>query len=927
MSEIKSLVWTKTAAGYTATGETGRFYSIVRHNGQFRLAGGGGHADQTLGTLKFLKAKCDEIEYAVVTDARTEADEQAREDRAKALKAFGGQYKTPANTTAEEDAVKAERKPSVLSKLVKPVAEPTAPHLIVKARAGTGKTTTLVGALEVLWGRTPRTAKGDPIVPSPQQRAVWDAVALSKGAKKVAFVAFNVSIKDELQRRVPPGCEAMTSHGLGNRALRSAFGNLRLDKGRVDTILEEMLEKDVWTLRRQHGPMVTAVKELVSMCKANLKEGTPDELDELVAHYEIELDGTKAQVYDLVPQVLDRCKEFGRDRAMDFDDMVWGPVALDLPMPKYDLLMVDECLPGWTPVMVGDGSSKEIKDVEVGDVVRSYDTSTGRAKNCKVTAVQRVPNRKPLVKVTVKQNHRTGTNRKRNFVVCTTDHKLWTVNRGWVEAGQIQLDDVVVVETAAPTTQKGKISAAGRDRLSEIHVGNEKGSGHGASAEEFNRIKGGNGRGPTTPQRLLLEALGAGWQAEYVVALGGRYDGYPTNYKIDVANPRHKIAIEIDGNSHRGKELLDAKKDEYLRANGWTVYRVTNRQIARDFAGVLQDVCPDGTSCPMPATVTAVEPTYITEHYVYDITVEDCHNFYANGILVHNCQDLNRAQQALVRKAAKRLVLCGDDRQAIYGFAGADSDSLPRMEAELGATGQGCEVLPLTVTRRCGKRIVAEAAAIVPDFEAHESNGEGLVRRSVWDGESKACYRNEARDGDMLLCRVNAPLVQECFWFLKNGRKASIQGRNVGEGLIRLVRKVTDDDDTTPATRLVELLGRWLDEETRKEQAKKNPDDDRLINLGDRHDCIVVFTEGAGTAGDVVRKIEEVFTDDKAKPGIRLSSIHRAKGLEARRVFLLEPERATVPHPMAKTAWQVGQEFNLRYVAITRAIEELVYVS
>jgi len=627
------LVWTKTAAGYTATGETGRFYSIVRHNGQFRLAGGGGHADQTLGTLKFLKAKCDEIEYAVVTDARTEADEQAREDRAKALKAFGGQYKTPANTTAEEDAVKAERKPSVLSKLVKPVAEPTAPHLIVKARAGTGKTTTLVGALEVLWGRTPRTAKGDPIVPSPQQRAVWDAVALSKGAKKVAFVAFNVSIKDELQRRVPPGCEAMTSHGLGNRALRSAFGNLRLDKGRVDTILEEMLEKDVWTLRRQHGPMVTAVKELVSMCKANLKEGTPDELDELVAHYEIELDGTKAQVYDLVPQVLDRCKEFGRDRAMDFDDMVWGPVALDLPMPKYDLLMVDEA------------------------------------------------------------------------------------------------------------------------------------------------------------------------------------------------------------------------------------------------------------------------------------------------------QDLNRAQQALVRKAAKRLVLCGDDRQAIYGFAGADSDSLPRMEAELGATGQGCEVLPLTVTRRCGKRIVAEAAAIVPDFEAHESNGEGLVRRSVWDGESKACYRNEARDGDMLLCRVNAPLVQECFWFLKNGRKASIQGRNVGEGLIRLVRKVTDDDDTTPATRLVELLGRWLDEETRKEQAKKNPDDDRLINLGDRHDCIVVFTEGAGTAGDVVRKIEEVFTDDKAKPGIRLSSIHRAKGLEARRVFLLEPERATVPHPMAKTAWQVGQEFNLRYVAITRAIEELVYVS
>ncbi len=33
------------------------------------------------------------------------------------------------------------------------------------------------------------------------------------------------------------------------------------------------------------------------------------------------------------------------------------------------------------------------------------------------------------------------------------------------------------------------------------------------------------------------------------------------------------------------------------------------------------------------------------------------------------------------------------------------------------------------------------------------------------------------------------------------------------------------------------------------------------------------------------------------------------------------------PHPMAKGGWQMGQEWNLRYVGITRAIEELIFVS
>jgi DNA helicase-2/ATP-dependent DNA helicase PcrA len=293
-------------------------------------------------------------------------------------------------------------------------------------------------------------------------------------------------------------------------------------------------------------------------------------------------------------------------------------------------------------------------------------------------------------------------------------------------------------------------------------------------------------------------------------------------------------------------------------------------------------------------------------------------------LMVDEAQDLNRCQQALVRKAGRRLILVGDPKQAIYGFAGADADSMPRMIRELGETPEGVVTLPLNVTRRCGKAIVAEAQKIVPDFAAFESNCEGIISRAAFPTPYTTPakdYRGKVEDGNMVLCRTNAPLVQQCFRFLRDGRKANILGREIGAGLIRTVEKL----EAASLPDLIKKLDEWLDLEQRRENAKKNPSDDKLITLQDRYDCLVVFSEGAKSVEDVITKIQTVFSDESGK-GVRLSSIHKAKGLEADRVFLLEPIRAPVPHPMAKSSWAIEQEWNLRYVAITRAIRELVYV-
>lgn len=326
-------------------------------------------------------------------------------------------------------------------------------------------------------------------------------------------------------------------------------------------------------------------------------------------------------------------------------------------------------------------------------------------------------------------------------------------------------------------------------------------------------------------------------------------------------------------------------------------------------------------------------------------------------VLVDEAQDLPRCKQEFVRKFGRNIVCVGDVWQAIYGFAGADVSSIPRMEELLGVT----KPFHLTETRRCAKVVVKEAQKIVADFKAHESNPEGFVGLGWYDQGHTNYYGKHAKDGDMCLCRVNGPLVSEALRFIKNGRKAVIRGRDFGKSLINFVNKLkaSSVDD------LVQKVEAWHDSEVKKESKKRFVNEAKLVNLADRKECILAFTEDAIDLQDVTNKISLVFSGKecplckqkyneetercqnkacKVEPdpsggkwkvgpklvnpeGVMFSSIHRAKGLEADRVFLLQPKGAEIPHPMAKTPWQKGQEMNLLYVAITRAKEELVYVS
>jgi hypothetical protein len=104
-------------------------------------------------------------------------------------------------------------------------------------------------------------------------------------------------------------------------------------------------------------------------------------------------------------------------------------------------------------------------------------------------------------------------------------------------------------------------------------------------------IHGGNGKGMTVPQSMLADALQ--WPVEFVVKTGAtKGDGRPFHYKLDIAHPLLKVAVEVDGRSHRSMTVRqsDARKDLFLKSSGWTVLRFSNQQVMDDLAGCVQMV-------------------------------------------------------------------------------------------------------------------------------------------------------------------------------------------------------------------------------------------------------------------------------------------------------------------------------------------------
>jgi DNA helicase-2/ATP-dependent DNA helicase PcrA len=310
-----------------------------------------------------------------------------------------------------------------------------------------------------------------------------------------------------------------------------------------------------------------------------------------------------------------------------------------------------------------------------------------------------------------------------------------------------------------------------------------------------------------------------------------------------------------------------------------------------------------------------------------------------------------------------RVIAVGDRAQSIYGFRGAGTNSMDLMRERF-----QMRELPLSVSYRCPVAVVQHAQKWVPQIEWRENAEDGYVGQEGTDWPAQAeialgapldddeapcptCGSDERRSsgllicecpapkggitkwrgiadflpGDAVLCRLTRPLVAAAFTLIRRRIACRVLGRDIGKGIVDLARRAKASD-------IRGVLG-WLEgyeaRETRRLRSRgKHAQAGQLV---DRVETLRVFcAELADNApmGQLIAEIEGMFKDDgNGGEILTLSTIHKFKGMERERVFVLDAGEL-MPCPWARGGgWELEQEWNLCYVAATRAKRELRYIT
>lgn len=302
-------------------------------------------------------------------------------------------------------------------------------------------------------------------------------------------------------------------------------------------------------------------------------------------------------------------------------------------------------------------------------------------------------------------------------------------------------------------------------------------------------------------------------------------------------------------------------------------------------------------------------------------------------IFIDECQDLSKAQFAVAAKYGKpgsRILAVGDPRQSIYGFTGADVESFARVKRMTRAT-----QLPLTTCFRCPARVIALAKAIRADIVGAKSDP---GRVNVIDVEA---VTERAVPSDLIISRFRAPILLLIFEFIDRNVKVRVAEDEAQEFIneLKLLFKPAERQASikrrykTFAALRQTVFARnvWVirqsatkiakaDERERFLQAETEYLEKRLAFLHKKYER---WQTKCRTVEAVLERIMHFVSAQKN--AVKLSTIHRAKGLEERRVFILAYDELPVVR-QGQRDWQKTQELNLKYVAITRASEELFLV-
>lgn len=306
--------------------------------------------------------------------------------------------------------------------------------------------------------------------------------------------------------------------------------------------------------------------------------------------------------------------------------------------------------------------------------------------------------------------------------------------------------------------------------------------------------------------------------------------------------------------------------------------------------------------------------------FIMNLTAQKKYGF----VFVDECQDLSKAQVKVVEKYLcedGRLLAVGDPYQAIYGFAGADCNSFQRVTKAF-----NCTVLGLTDCFRCPQEVIRLAQSLRSDIKGFKD-----YPGKIYKIPNREVLIN-IKEGDLVICRTRLPLRALALKLINKDFKVKIHPDELQEFMgdykknftPQELRKVLNDD-------IIEQFFEHVKDRNKKRITRENQNADviiRKILIKEEVDTMVTtldflkkkyFDWHLNTLDNILKRLK-LMLSNPSDDAIRISTIHRAKGLENNRVFILEYDKLPPPRELE---WANIQERNLHYVAVTRPKEEL----